>query len=181
MYTLCVKSRNVYNMEPYCRYFLWRPRMWITYFAKTILWTYNIDSILNHECKISRGITSYGPPEAAGTAKFCLLMDSFFGIMNVRNIQSHEFERKPFLAPFTSVNDDRFGWLQNVFLKYFEDWLTSIEQLPGNFSRNARSNMFIFWQTFEVLKITVHSIIEVVKCLSKFRRTLAVPQPYLRK
>ena len=50
-------------------------------------------------------------------------MDSFFDIMNIRNIQSHEFERKPFLVPFTSVNDDRFGWLQNVFLKYFEDWL----------------------------------------------------------
>ena len=48
--------------------------------------------------------------------------------MNIRNIQSHEFERKPFLAPFISVNDDQFGWLQNVFLKYFEDWLTSIEQ-----------------------------------------------------
>ena len=80
--------------------------------------------------------------------------------MNIRNIQSHEFERKPFLALFTSVNDDWFGWLQNIFLKYFEDWLTSIEQRPGNFSRNARSNMFISWQTFVGLKIIVHSIIE---------------------
>ena len=83
--------------------------------------------------------------------------------MNIRNIESHEFERKLFLAPFTSVNDDRFDWLQNVFLKYFEDWLTSIKQHPGNFSRNARSNMFISWQTFEGLKITVHSIIQAVK------------------
>ena len=84
-------------------------------------------------------------------------MDSFFDIMNIRNnIQSHEFKRKPFLDHLTLVNDDRFGWLQNVFLKYFKDWLTSIEQLPGNFSRNARSNMCIFWQTFEGLKITVH-------------------------
>ena len=48
-------------------------------------------------------------------------MDSFFDIMNLRNTESHEFERKPFLARFTSVNDDQFGWLQNVFLKYFED------------------------------------------------------------
>ena len=75
---------------------------------------------------VSKTLTSYGLPEAAGTAKFCLLMDGFFDIMNIRNIQSHEFERKPFLAPFTSVNDDWFGWLQNVFLKYFKDWLTSI-------------------------------------------------------
>ena len=86
-------------------------------------------------------------------------------MMNIPNILSHEFERKPSLAPFTSVNDDRFGWLQNVFLKYFENWLTSIEQRPGNFSRNARSNMFISWQTIEGLKITVHSIKEAVKIL----------------
>ena len=103
---------------------------------------------------VSKTLTSYGPPEAAGTAKFCLLMDSFFDIMNIRNIQSHEFERKPFLGPFTSVSDDWFGWLQNFFLKYFEDWLASIQQRPGNFSRNAHSNMFISLQTFEGLKIT---------------------------
>ena len=113
----------------------------------------------------SKTLTSYGPPESAGTANFCLLMDGFFDIMIIRYIQSHEFERKSFPAPFTSVNDDRFGWLQNVFLKNFEDWLTSIEQRPGNFSRNARSNMFVSWQTFEGLKITVHSIIEAVKFL----------------
>ena len=101
----------------------------------------------------------------------------FFDIMIIRYIQSHEFERKPFLAPFTSVNDDRFGWLQNVFLKYFEDWLTSIEQRPGNFSRNARSNMFVSWQTFEGLKITVHSNIEAVKFLLQhlLKTLLVVP------
>ena len=103
---------------------------------------------------VSKTLTSYGPPEAAGTATFCLLMDSFFDIMNIRNIQSHELERKPFLARFTSVIDDRFGWLENVFLKYFEDWL-----------RNARSNRFIPWQTSEGLKITVHSIVEARKFL----------------
>ena len=114
---------------------------------------------------VSITLMSYGPPEVAGTAKFCLFVDSFFDIMNIHNIQSHEFERKPFLSPFTSVSDDRFGWLQNFFLKYFEDWLTSVEQYSGNFSRNARSNMFISWKTFEGLKITVHSIIEAVKFL----------------
>ena len=36
-------------------------------------------------------LTSYEPPEAAGTAKLCLLMDSFFDIMNMRDIQSYEF------------------------------------------------------------------------------------------
>ena len=57
-----------------------------------------------------------------------------------------------------------FGWLQNVFLKY-EDWLESIEQCSGNFSRNIRSNLCVSWQTFEGLQITVHSIVEAVNFL----------------
>ena len=89
---------------------------------------------------VSKTLTSYGPAEAAGTGKFFLLMESFFDLMNIHNIQSHEFERKPFLAPSTSVNEDRFRWLQNVFLKYVGDWLTSIEQRLGNFSRSALTN-----------------------------------------
>ena len=52
-----------------------------------------------------------------------------------------------------------------MFLKYFEDWSTSIEQRPGNFSRDTRSDMFISCQTFEGLKITAHSIIQTVKFL----------------
>ena len=73
--------------------------------------------------------------------------------------------KKTIPASFYFVNDNRFGWLENAFLKYFEDWLTSIEQRPDHFSRNASSNMFISWQTFEGLKVTVHSIIEAVKFL----------------
>ena len=115
---------------------------------------------------VSKTLKSNGSPEAAGTAKFCLLMDSFLDMMNIRNTPLHESARKPFLALFTSVNADRFSWLQNVFIKYFEDWLTSIEQLTGNFSRNTRSKMLISWQTFEGLKITVYSIIEVSSATS---------------
>ena len=48
--------------------------------------------------------------------------------MNIRNTQSLEFERKPMLAPFRSINDRRFSWLRNVFLKSFQDWLNSVQQ-----------------------------------------------------
>ena len=70
---------------------------------------------------VSKVLLKYGPPEAAGTAKFCSLMDMFFDIMNIRNIHSHKFELKPSLLPFSKVDDPRFSWLQNVFLQYFED------------------------------------------------------------
>ena len=82
--------------------------------------------------------------------------------MNIHNIQSHEFERKPFLAPFTSVSDDWFDWLQNGFLKYFKDWLTS---LLNNVLVISQEIPVISWQTFEGLKITVHFIIEAVRFL----------------
>ena len=60
-------------------------------------------------------LAEYGPPEAAGTAKFCSIMDNFFDIVNVRNTTEHILKIKPTLAPFTSINDPRFSWLQNMF------------------------------------------------------------------
>ena len=114
---------------------------------------------------VSKVLEERCSPEASGTAEFCSLMDTFFDIMNIRDTRSHEYKRKPALAPFSSVNDPRFSWLRNVFLKYFEDWLVSISQRPGNFSRNAQSKMFITHQTYEGLKLSVHSITEAVQFL----------------
>ena len=114
---------------------------------------------------VSTVLSKYGPPEAAGTSTFCSMMDDFFDIVNVRNPKEHSQKLKPFLAPFTSVNDPRFSWLRNVFLQYFKDWQQSIDQRPGNFDQSARKSMFISWQTYEGLKITVNSMIECVQFL----------------
>ena len=48
------------------------------------------------------------------------------------------------------MNDERFTWLIDTFLKYFTDWKISI----NNFDTNAKANMFLSWQTYEGLKIT---------------------------
>ena len=61
--------------------------------------------------------------------------------MNIRKIQSYEFEQKPMLGQFTAVNDPRFSCLRNVFLKYFQDWLNSVEQRQGNFTKDARQKI----------------------------------------
>jgi len=50
-------------------------------------------------------------------------------------------------------------------LDYFSNWLKSIEERPGNFNKTARGKMFISWQTYEGLKITVHSIVDCIKFL----------------
>ena len=49
-------------------------------------------------------LLSFGPPEAAATAKFCLMMDAFFDIMNIRSPSEYKRDVKPFLAPFSSVD-----------------------------------------------------------------------------
>ena len=59
--------------------------------------------------------------------------------------QSLEFEWKPMLAPPRSVNDGRFSWLRNVFLKLLQDWLNSVQKRQGNFERDAGQKMFISW------------------------------------
>ena len=114
---------------------------------------------------VSTVLSEYGPPEAAATANFCSMMDSFFDIVNVKNSSEYETKLKPFLKPFNSTNDPRFSWLRNVFLKYFSDWWDSIEQRPGDFNQTQKGSMFISWQTYEGLKITVNSIIECLKFL----------------
>ena len=61
-----------------------------------------------------------------------LLINGFiFDMMNTQNNQSLEFEWKPMLARIRSVNDQKFSWLCNIFLKLFQDWIGWI------LSRNA--------------------------------------------
>ena len=68
-----------------------------------------------------------------------------FDIMNTQNNQSLEFEWKPImLAPLMiNANDRRFSWLRNVFLKSFQDWLNSVQQSQGNFTKNLGQKTFI--------------------------------------
>ena len=59
------------------------------------------------------------------------------------------------LAALRSVNDRRFPWIRNAFRKYFQDWLNSVQQCQGNLTKDAGQKIFISWQTYEGLKISV--------------------------
>ena len=109
---------------------------------------------------ISKVLSTYGPPDAAGTADICLLLDTFFDIMNVENVIAHQSERKPDLVPFNPINDLRFSWPQSVFSQYFKDWL----HLGGRVTLHSKigKKMFISWQTNVGLNLTVNSITKAV-------------------
>ena len=96
-------------------------------------------------------LNNFCPEEAAGTGKFCLMMDKFFDCLNVRKAKEHITKRKPFLKPYESIDDVRFVWV-NEFLNYFKLWIDSIEERnDANFSDNAKSKMFFSWQSYEGL------------------------------
>ena len=109
-------------------------------------------------------LDKFGPPEASATAKFCSMMDKFFDCLNVKNSAEHVLKRKPFLQPYSDVDDPRFTWLDK-FLDYFSQWKDSIEKREGKFSANAKSSMFISWQTYEGIQTSVFSFKEVCKFL----------------
>ena len=69
------------------------------------------------------------------------------------------------LAPLRSVNDWRFSWLRNVFLKSFQDWMKFVLQRQGSFTKDAGQILFISCQTYEGLKIRVNPIIEASQFL----------------
>ena len=60
---------------------------------------------------VSAVLEQFGDPGAAGTTKFCKIMDQFFDCMNVRNKEEHVTKGKPFLKPFDSADDERFTWM----------------------------------------------------------------------
>ena len=76
-------------------------------------------------------------------------------------------KRNPFVERYKHLNEFRFSWLKNDVLQYFEHWLHSIENRPGTFSKEKRAKMFIARPSYEGLKITVHSTIELVQFILK--------------
>ena len=109
-------------------------------------------------------LLSFCSPDSHGTANFCLAMDKFFDCMNVRNTSEQILKAKPFLKPYKSTDDEKFIWLDQ-FLEYLRFWKVSIDDRPGSFSQAARSNMFLSWQTYEGIQISILSLKEVTPYL----------------
>ena len=94
------------------------------------------------------------------------MFDNLFDCLNVRNTTECITKQKPFLSPYTSVDDERFEWLMSTFLPYLTNWKNSIESRPGGpYSNTDKARMFISWQTHGALIITTHSSIDQIKYL----------------
>ena len=56
-------------------------------------------------------LRAFGPPEAAATSKLCEMVDNFFDCLNGRCLAESQKKRKPFLAPYRSIDDKRYIYL----------------------------------------------------------------------
>lgn len=56
---------------------------------------------------IAAVLKAFRPPEAAATPKLCEMVQGLFDCLNVRSKTEHVRKRKPFLAPYTSLQDER--------------------------------------------------------------------------
>ena len=91
---------------------------------------------------VSKALTLTAGSEVQKTARFVLMFDKFFDLLNVRNFTEGARNRKPFPYPYHKGDDQRlqvmssvtciplfiikFQWSKEVFLPYLEEWKNSV-------------------------------------------------------
>ena len=76
---------------------------------------------------VSTCLIENGDLSVLGTAMFCQMVNDFFDCSNVRSTTEHASKKNDRIKPYKSVDDERFVWMKNTFLKYLEDWKTSTQ------------------------------------------------------
>ena len=116
-YQIYVEQRLFYNHESHCRSLLWKRRLLFKLLPKLTnehlkLTSYAVMNIRLAVQVLSSSVgnvlNEFGPPETAGTAKLCLMMDSFFDCLNVRNKEEQKLKRKSNIRPYSDPDDERF-------------------------------------------------------------------------
>ncbi|XP_041476452.1 uncharacterized protein LOC121424753 isoform X2 [Lytechinus variegatus] len=103
-----------------------------------------------------------GDTSTEGTREFVEMFDKFFDCLNVTTKSEGERKRNVNLLPYRDVNDERFEWLKDVFLKYISDWEESIASTP-NLKAIERERRCISKETRDGLRITVNSFVALTK------------------
>ena len=88
---------------------------------------------------VSRLVSNYGPADAA---KFWLMFNKFFDLMNVSRTIAFSRELKPFNAQFSCSDDPGFSLLRKYFLK---DWFRSIEARSEAYTKSEKRKMFMVY------------------------------------
>ena len=74
-------------------------------------------------------------------------------------------KRNDFMALYRSSDEVRFSWLENTFVKYLEDWKAAVDSREGVHTADEKGRMFLSLQTFNGLRMSARSLIQVTKFL----------------
>ena len=145
LYVRCPKlTRNHIDLNAYSR-------MKVNYAAQ--IFSASVAKLLEEE---------FDDAEVSETCKFIRHMNRFFDCLNTRNLYEGRNKINSDLNAYTRKDDQRFHYLLNDFLGYFEDWKQSAEQRSGNFTSKEVAAMQLSQQTIDGLKISVRSIVQCV-------------------
>uniref|UniRef100_A0A1X7U701 Transposable element P transposase-like GTP-binding insertion domain-containing protein n=1 Tax=Amphimedon queenslandica TaxID=400682 RepID=A0A1X7U701_AMPQE len=75
---------------------------------------------------VGKALQLTGGPEAEERAKFVMLFDKFFDIINFASFTQGTKARKPFCYPYRHKDDHRLKWLKTEFLPYLKIWENSV-------------------------------------------------------
>ena len=67
-------------------------------------------------------LTNQGGNELSGTSKYCDMIYQFFDCVNIQSVSEYIQKCKNKVGPYTAIVGDRFDWLFNIFLNYFDTW-----------------------------------------------------------
>ena len=100
----------------------WLPKLSDAHFSLTAYSVMNVRfAVQLFSSLVGNIFKEFGPPEAFGTAEFCILMDTFFDCRNVQNNEEYKIKRKPNLKPYSYVKDEGFSWLKISFTITFKN------------------------------------------------------------
>ena len=70
---------------------------------------------------VSRALRHIYGNRVRATCDYIDMINRWFYILNTKSIGESISARNPDLGVFTNVNDERFHWLEFVFLQYFNE------------------------------------------------------------
>ncbi|KAK3917142.1 putative 2-carboxy-D-arabinitol-1-phosphatase [Frankliniella fusca] len=105
---------------------------------------------------------SFESYDTSELVKLIRLVNRFFDCLNGKE-EENVPQRNPDLAAYRTSHDDRFDFLENVFLEYFEDWKRDILCRPGIYTDTEKSQMIISHQSLDAIVITVKGFIGSTK------------------
>lgn len=95
-------------------------------------------------------------PHTSETVKFIRYCNKFFDCLNGAHSSQAGRHRKPDLAAYTSLDDERFTWLNDVFLMYLVEWREEVEAMP--WTPRVKERSLLPRTTYEGIELAIKGI-----------------------